>query len=66
MPANRFFARSVAALDDAGINVIGALVPSRGVDMQFIIHDDGSYGDAVRALHAALVEGCAVQISAAA
>lgn len=65
MPANTFFARGVAALDAAGIEVIGANVPSRGVDMQFVIRD-GSYADAVRALHDALTADGDVAISVAA
>jgi aspartate kinase len=54
LPAEKFFARATAALDEAGIEVIGAHVPSRGVDMQFVIQD-GVYDDAVRALHDALI-----------
>lgn len=65
MPANKFFARGVAALDAADIEVIGANVPSRGVDMQFVIRDD-AYADAVRALHDALTADGDVAISAAA
>lgn len=60
MPADKFFARGVAALDDAGIEVIGAHVPSRGVDMQFIIRD-GTYDEAVRVLHAGLIETTAAR-----
>lgn len=65
MPADKFFAPAVQALSDAGIDVLGAQVPSRGVDMQFIIHDH-AYADAVRALHAALAEDGDVKIPAAA
>ena len=47
--------KALSALDAAGIQPLGMLDLTRRVDLQFVI-DDSQHDDAVRALHAALVE----------
>lgn len=47
--------RALAALEGAGIPLIAAHAPARGVDLQFIL-PEGAYADAVRTLHQALIE----------
>lgn len=48
-------ARAAAALTEAGVEIVGMQQVTRGVDIQFIVRR-GAYEDAVRALHAHLVE----------
>lgn len=54
MPMDRFFARAVAALGDAGIDIIGAITPSRGIDMQFLVSTE-NYDKTIHVLHDALI-----------
>lgn len=55
LKAQSLFARAVDALENAEIPLIAAHAQGRGVDMQFVL-PEGSYDDAVRALHGALIE----------
>lgn len=48
-------AGAVAALSDAGISVLAVHQAMRQVDMQFVV-DEQNYDEAIRALHARLVE----------
>ncbi|NQW00877.1 MAG: aspartate kinase [Rhodospirillales bacterium] len=48
-------ADATAALCDHAIELFAVHAPARGVDVQFVVAD-GGYDDAVRVLHAALVE----------
>lgn len=55
LKARSLFSKAIQALEEAGVPLIAAHAPSRGVDMQFVL-PEGAYADGVRALHKALVE----------
>ncbi len=58
-------ATAVAALANASVDLLGVQQMMRNVDIQFIV-DEADFDDAIRALHAALVENSPVAAAAAA